>query len=60
MSKKVLLSGVKPTGAPHIGNYFGDSSEYGNACDFNSMNVTYNITYAQANPTVICWAPNNV
>jgi tryptophanyl-tRNA synthetase len=23
MSKKILLSGVKPTGAPHIGNYFG-------------------------------------
>ncbi|MEK7564014.1 MAG: tryptophan--tRNA ligase [Patescibacteria group bacterium] len=23
MSKKILLSGLKPTGAPHIGNYFG-------------------------------------
>lgn len=23
MAKKVLLSGVKPTGRPHIGNYFG-------------------------------------
>lgn len=23
MSKKVLLSGLKPTGAPHLGNYFG-------------------------------------
>lgn len=23
MSKKVLLSGVKPTGRPHLGNYFG-------------------------------------
>lgn len=23
MSKKVLISGVKPTGRPHIGNYFG-------------------------------------
>ena len=23
MSKKILLSGVKPTGRPHIGNYFG-------------------------------------
>ncbi|MEN9614549.1 MAG: hypothetical protein RLZZ347_856 [Candidatus Parcubacteria bacterium] len=23
LSKKVLLSGVKPTGRPHIGNYFG-------------------------------------
>ena len=23
MSKKTLLSGVKPTGRPHIGNYFG-------------------------------------
>ncbi len=23
MSKKVLLSGLKPTGSPHLGNYFG-------------------------------------
>jgi tryptophanyl-tRNA synthetase len=23
MSKKIILSGVKPTGRPHIGNYFG-------------------------------------
>ncbi len=23
MSKKVILSGIQPTGAPHIGNYFG-------------------------------------
>jgi len=23
MSKKILLSGIKPTGRPHIGNYFG-------------------------------------
>jgi tryptophanyl-tRNA synthetase len=23
MSKKILLSGIQPTGAPHIGNYFG-------------------------------------
>ena len=23
MSKKVLLSGIQPSGKPHIGNYFG-------------------------------------
>ena len=23
MTKKILLSGVKPTGRPHMGNYFG-------------------------------------
>jgi len=28
MSKKVLLSGVKPTGAPHIGNYFGAMKQF--------------------------------
>lgn len=28
MSKKVLLSGVKPTGAPHIGNYFGAMRQF--------------------------------
>lgn len=28
MTKKVLLSGVKPTGKPHIGNYFGAMHQF--------------------------------
>ena len=28
MSKKILLSGVKPTGRPHVGNYFGAMKQY--------------------------------
>lgn len=28
MSKKVLLSGVKPTGRPHVGNYFGAMKQF--------------------------------
>lgn len=28
MSKKILLSGVKPTGIPHIGNYFGAMKQF--------------------------------
>jgi tryptophanyl-tRNA synthetase len=28
MSKKVLISGVKPTGRPHIGNYFGAMKQF--------------------------------
>ena len=28
MSKKILLSGVKPTGEPHIGNYFGAMKQF--------------------------------
>jgi tryptophanyl-tRNA synthetase len=28
MAKKVLLSGVKPTGRPHIGNYFGAMKQF--------------------------------
>lgn len=28
MSKKILLSGVKPTGQPHIGNYFGAMKQF--------------------------------
>ena len=27
-SKKILLSGVKPTGRPHIGNYFGAMKQF--------------------------------
>src|SRR3989338_5401784 len=26
--KKILLSGVKPTGRPHIGNYFGAMKQF--------------------------------
>lgn len=28
MSRKILLSGVKPTGRPHIGNYFGAMKQF--------------------------------
>ncbi len=28
MSKKILVSGVKPTGRPHIGNYFGAIKQF--------------------------------
>src|SRR3989339_790235 len=28
MPKKIMLSGVKPTGAPHIGNYFGAMKQF--------------------------------
>lgn len=28
MEKKILLSGVKPTGRPHIGNYFGAMKQF--------------------------------
>ena len=31
--KKRLLSGVKPTGAPHIGNYFGAMRQFVNLQD---------------------------
>ena len=52
MSKKVLLSGVKPTGQCHIGNYFGAmkqfvdlSEEYDNyvfIADYHALNLIQN------------------
>ncbi len=39
MSKKTLLSGVKPTGRPHIGNYFGAMRQ------FVDMQDEYNAIY---------------
>jgi tryptophanyl-tRNA synthetase len=39
MSKKTLLSGVKPTGRPHIGNYFGAMKQ------FVEMQDEYNAIY---------------
>jgi tryptophanyl-tRNA synthetase len=36
--KKILLSGVKPTGRPHIGNYFGAMKQFVDMQDeYNSM-----------------------
>jgi len=38
MNKKTLLSGVKPTGRPHIGNYFGAMKQFVDLQnDYNSM-----------------------
>ncbi|KKR78628.1 MAG: Tryptophan-tRNA ligase [Candidatus Nomurabacteria bacterium GW2011_GWA2_40_9] len=52
MSKKILLSGLKPTGAPHLGNYFGAikqwidmSSEYESyvfIADYHALNFIQN------------------
>ncbi len=54
MSKKVLLSGLKPTGSPHLGNYFGaikqwvdmsSSSEYESyvfIADYHALNFIQN------------------
>ncbi len=39
MTKKTLLSGVKPTGRPHIGNYFGAMKQ------FVDMQDDYNAIY---------------
>src|SRR3989344_2280264 len=33
MSKKVLLSGIQPSGRPHLGNYFGMMKQLMNAQD---------------------------
>lgn len=51
-NKKVVLSGVKPTGRPHIGNYFGamkqfvdlqkDYSTYFMIADYHSLNFIQN------------------
>lgn len=52
MSKKILLSGVKPTGRPHIGNYFGamkqmvdlqnehkDTQKFFMIADYHALNI---------------------
>ncbi|MEI8339361.1 MAG: tryptophan--tRNA ligase [bacterium] len=52
MSKKILLSGVKPTGRPHIGNYFGAMKQFVDSqdthdcyvfiADYHAMNLIQN------------------
>ena len=38
MVRKILLSGVKPTGRPHIGNYFGAMKQF---VDFQNEYESY-------------------
>jgi tryptophanyl-tRNA synthetase len=59
MSKKILLSGVKPTGAPHVGNYFGamkqfvdlqdDYQAYIMIADYHALNFIQNKEEMQKN-----------
>jgi tryptophanyl-tRNA synthetase len=60
-TKKILLSGVKPTGRPHIGNYFGAMKQFvdmlntGNhecyimIADYHGLNLIQNKAEMQAN-----------
>jgi len=59
MSKKILLSAVKPTGTPHIGNYFGamkqfvdlqdDYQAYIMIADYHALNFIQNKEEMQKN-----------
>ncbi len=54
MNKKILLSGVKPTGRPHIGNYFGAMKQFVDMqdeytamymiADYHALNLTQDKT----------------
>ena len=43
MSKKTLLSGVQPTGRPHIGNYFGAMKQFVDAQTLGQYNCIFMI-----------------
>ncbi len=43
MSKKILLSGVKPTGRPHIGNYFGAMKQFKDLLDSDNYHCYFMI-----------------
>lgn len=59
MEKKIALSGVKPTGAPHLGNYFGamkqfvelqnDYEFYAMIADYHALNFIQNAEEMQKN-----------
>ncbi len=59
MSKKIMLSGVKPTGLPHLGNYFGamkqfvemqkDYDSYVMIADYHALNLIQNKEEMEAN-----------
>ncbi|MFA6094762.1 MAG: tryptophan--tRNA ligase [Candidatus Paceibacterota bacterium] len=42
-AKKILLSGVKPTGRPHIGNYFGAMKQFVDLLDSGSYHCYFMI-----------------
>ena len=57
MSKKVMLSGIQPTGSLHIGNYLGAlknwadilNNYYGFFCivDYHAITVEYDVSQMQ-------------
>lgn len=59
MSKKTLLSGIQPTGSPHIGNYFGmmqqviaaqdDYEVYGMIVNYHALTTVQNKTDLEEN-----------
>lgn len=52
-NKKILLSGVKPTGRPHLGNYFGAMKQFGDLQnDYNCffMLADYHAITNEQNP----------
>ena len=42
-NKKNALSGVKPTGQPHIGNYFGAMKQFVDMQDEFNMHIFINL-----------------
>jgi hypothetical protein len=43
-----------------IGNHWNDQTAYNAITSFDAQNVTFDLAYAQANPTTIYWAKSNV
>ncbi|MFZ3015407.1 MAG: tryptophan--tRNA ligase, partial [Minisyncoccia bacterium] len=57
MSKKVLLSGVQPSGKPHIGNYFGAMKQFVDLQEEHSGYVfiaDYHAMHSLQNPKEMC------
>ena len=53
MSKKIFLSGVQPSGKPHIGNYFGAMKQFvdlQNEYDGYALIVDYHALHSLRNP----------
>lgn len=60
MTRGNYVTGGFTRNVRYTGNYWGDVNLYGRNCDFNSMNVTYNLAYALSNSNVIYWENTNV
>lgn len=55
MSEKIMLTGIKPTGYPHLGNYIGAIKPALQMSKKNEGKALYFIPFGKKTPSDLCY-----